>query len=975
MKIKPPIVLNFKLSQQKSNNQQFFNNRNKQLVIFKNLMLLNCFKMKILSFSFQRILFSMVLLLCFESIQSQSVDTTYQNKIKEYTTDERFLPPMLTKVPVQKGIPSPLDYFGEIIGAPGIMHRSGEIYGYFKKLAEVSPKVKMEQVAISEEGRPINMVTISDEKTIKNIDHYRKIMADLADPRKTNSKTAEKLITEGKAVYFLNAGMHSGEMGSPEMLMELAYRLATETSEEYKNILENCIVIINPVSEPDGRDKQVDWYYRYTKNRKEFDDGFERTAPYWGKYVYHDNNRDGLQISQEITKAIFKIYFEWHPNVMLDLHESVPLLYISTGTGPYNENIDPITVGEWQTIANHELTTFSNQGLPGVFDWAFYDGWWPGYGIWVANNHNSIGRFFETFGNAGANTYLRDISNAKFAGDAVTSREWYRPDPSTGQLYWSSRNNINYTETGVLASLIYAANNKNTLLQNFYQKSVNGTNFSKNNDTKMFVIPEKQRDPAMAAYLINQLLRQGIEVHKVNNSEQEYVVLLDQPYSRFAYDLLTEQKYRADAKFPPYDAIAWTLGYLYGVDVQKCDSLKYTAAELSLVTGEVAYKGKTNGEGSGFILNYKAQSPVISALYAAKEKFAGFQAEILDSAQTIENDTFQTGSLIFKGIDTKQATELAEKFGIDLQAKNNNSGNTRTVHLPKIAVFHSWTNTQADGWVRFTLEQKGVPYTSIDKDDLKSGGLRNRFDVVIIPAQGGDVASFINGMDDKFGPMPYTKTDEFPSHGYPDSTDDMTGGPGLDGLNNLRNFVKDGGVLVPLDNSAAIIADAGIGKQVSSFSPGSLFHPGSIVTAKARNTKSPVLYGFPETFPLFKGNGKLLSTAKYDRDLMVLQYGTKPLKDEIEYTGKILGEEKITGLTKEETEKTDTSEVKKEKEQPYVLSGMVRNENEIVGQGAIFNVPLGEGRIVFFTFNPLNRYLNHHDSSLLWNVLINWDHL
>lgn len=125
----------------------------------------------------------------------------------------------------------------------------------------------------------------------------------------------------------------------------------------HPKILSETIILINPVSEPDGRDKQVDWYYAYTKGRTDWNDGFRRTPPYWGQYVFHDNNRDGLQISQAITKAIFDIYFEWHPTVMLDLHESVPLLYISTGTGPYNENVDPITIGEWQTIANHEMTT------------------------------------------------------------------------------------------------------------------------------------------------------------------------------------------------------------------------------------------------------------------------------------------------------------------------------------------------------------------------------------------------------------------------------------------------------------------------------------------------------------------------------------------------------------------------------------------------------------------------------------------
>ena len=565
---------------------------------------------------------------------------------------------------------------------------------------------------------------------------------------------------------------------------------------------------------------------------------------------------------------------------MLDLHESVPLLYISTGTGPYNENVDPITVGEWQTIASHEMTTLSEQGLPGAFNWAFYDGWWPGYGIWVANNHNSIGRFYETFGNAGADTYLRDISKAKFAGDLVTSREWYRPDPATGQVYWSLRNNINYMETGVLASLKYAADNRVSLLKNFYQKSVNSVNFAKNNETKMFVIPEKQRDPGMAAYLVNQLRKQGIEVHKVNSKENKYVVLLNQPYSRFAYDLLSEQKYPANAKFPPYDAIAWTFGYMYGVDVQKTDSMQYSINELTLLSEDLVYEGKTEGNGTEFVLNYKAQSSVISALYEAK-KMNDVQFSIIDSCIVSKKDTLNAGSVIFKGMNKNQANELAQKYGLELKSSKINAGTSRTISLPKIAVFHSWTDTQAEGWVRFTLEQKNIPFTSIDKDDLKKGNLKNDFDVIIIPHQRGDVSSFVNGMDKRFGPMPFTKTADFPSHGYPDSTEDMTGGPGLEGLANLNQFVQNGGVLVPLDNSAAIIADAGIGNKASSFTPGNLFHPGSIVTAKVRNARSPILFGFPETFPIFKGNGKLLSTDKIDRNLMVLKYGTKPLADEM----------------------------------------------------------------------------------------------
>ena len=307
------------------------------------------------------------------------------------------------------------------------------------------------------------------------------------------------------------------------------------------------------------------------------------------------------------------------------------------------------------------------------------------------------------------------------------------------------------------------------------------------------------------------------------------------------------------------------------------------------------------------------------------------------------------------------------RSGLDLIAVNEAISDKRLVNLPKIAVYHSWTDTQAEGWVRYTFEQLGVPYTSIDKDDLKAGRLSKDFDVIVIPHFRRGMTQFVHGVDEKFGPMPFTKTKEYPSHGYPDQTDDMTGGPGFDGLNNLNEFVKNGGVLVPLDNAAAIIADLGIGGVLSSYRSSRLFHPGSIVTAKARSIESPILYGYPEEFHLYKGNTPMLRSDLLDRKYMVAQFGDEPLADEKPYTGEIMGLSSTTEISEEVKESV--------KPRKYVMSGMVRNEKDIIGTGAIYNLPHGKGHVVSFAFNPLDRFLNHHDSGLFWNVIIHWNHL
>ena len=900
------------------------------------------------------------------------IDAAYNAKIKEYTTDAKFLPASVLDLVDDGRVPSPLKYFGAIVGAPGVMHRTAEIYAYYKKLADASPFITMTQVGTSEEGRPIHLVTIGNEEALKRQDHYKAQLALLADPRKVGTRDVATIINEAKPVFYLNAGLHSTEMGSPEMLMELAYRLVTGNTEEIRKIRDHVIVTINPVSEPDGRDKQVDWYYRYTKAKTDFDDGLRASPPYWGKYVFHDNNRDGIQVSQQLTKAIFNIYYDWHPTVMLDLHESVPLIYMSTGTGPYNDTVDPITIGEWQVMANHDVTALAAQGLPGAFTWAFYDGWHPGYALWIANNHNSIGRFYETFGNGGGNTFLRDLSEIKYAGDAVTSREWYRPDPATPLVNWSSRNNINYMEAGVLASLAYTADNGKVLLRNFYQKGLNNIRKGQLEKPRAFVIPARQHDPAMAAFLVNQLRKQHIEVHQSDkgDNQRDYVVLLDQPYRNLAVSLLTKQNFPKDAKFPPYDDIAWTLGYLYGVDVRAEDSVKYDAGKLALVSQDVKYEGRVKSAGDSYVLSYKAQNALLPALYWLRGENKNATAAVLETATTLAgtNDTLAAGSVVFRRLTPAQAGQLASRFGLDLQATTTApTARQHPVVLPRVAIYHTWVNTQDEGWARFTFEQAGIPYTSIHKEDLKKGGLRKRFDVILIPRTGGTASDFINEVDKKFGPMPYTKTAAFPSHGYPDATDDMTGGPGFAGLDQLKRFAETGGVLVSLDNSSHILATAGIVRELQPYEAAGLFHPGSVVNVKVRQPDNCVLYGFPEVFPIFRGNGPLLQVRKNQRDMLLLQYGTKPLKDEEPYTGPVLGmPAKKAAPAAKETPK---------KEVPYVLSGMVRNEQAIVGNGAIFTVPVGTGRVVAFTFDPLHRYLNLHDAPLVWNVLINWEHL
>ena len=928
----------------------------------------------------------------------QRTDSTYARLVREYTTDSRFLPEALRSLPAGGTVPSPRAHFGKIIGAPGVTHHTDEVYGYFRALAAATPRVKVETVGKTEEGRDIILAIVADENTMRDLDRYKALLARLADPRTLPRDSLEHVLAAAKPVYYLNGGLHSPEMGSPEMLMELAYRLAVDDDSAIARIRNGVITIINPVSEPDGRDKQVDWYYRYTKGRPEFDDGFPRTPPYWGRYAVHDNNRDGIQISQALSRAIYGIYYDWHPLVMHDLHESVPLLYISTGTGPYNVTNDPILISEWQLLANNEITAMNAAGLPGVWTWGFFDGWWPGYGVWVANNHNSIGRFYETFGNAGADTYVRDLSRANFAGDPVTSRQWYRSWPPTKKVRWSMRDNINYQETGVLTALGYTADNAQTMLRNFWQKGYNSWQRGLNEEPHAWVIPgfERQRDPRRVAYLVNQLERQHIEVHRrtAGDSAGDFVVLLNQPYRDLAVNLLSDQKYPESAQYPPYDDIAWTLSYLYGADVEAVDDPSvFHWSGLERVSDTVAFTGAVRGSGNVYIMKYGAQSELLPALHWLRGNAKGARAFAAESAFVAGTDSFPAGSVILEGAGASSVRELASRWGLPFVAAAQAPRVARhELDLPRVAIYHSWYDTQDEGWSRYTFDMLHIPYTSIDKDDLRAGDLRKRFDVILVPSYGGSLDRMIHGVDRDLGPMPYRKTAETPAFGTPDESADITGGPGFEGLAALQRFVDGGGTLITLANATRLAAESGIAAALSPRATRTLFHPGSVVRARARRAGSPILYGYPETTTIFRGNDPLFAVSPRDSAMLVLQYGTELPKHQPD--GPIMGMPDSAQHTASDSTRGDahdahaahaaragtgahdsTAKGSKEKgdEGGYVVSGMVRNEKEIVGQGAIFDVPVRDGRVIAFTFDPLHRYLNHHDFPLVWNAILNWN--
>jgi hypothetical protein len=330
---------------------------------------------------------------------SQTQDEDFAKSVAEWTTQPYFISPLVDHLPRVPGIPMPKDVIGYHVGAPGKLTYYADALKYYHALAAATPRVKIETIGKSDEDRELVVVWVSSDENIANLQRNRDNLAKIADPRGLSPEQVKQLVATTKPHYHLMGGLHSGETGPSEMLMELVYRLATETSPLIRQIRDNVIVSITPQADPDGRDRNVDWFYRTQEEQAAgAPAGGGRGGagvPYWGKYVYHDNNRD-INLSQVSMRALVDWYFTAYPPIMHDLHESLALLYTYSGAAPQNPNLDPILFAELPFFSNFELAQMTKWGMPGVYTHAFMDGWSPGYLGSVAYNHNGMMRMYET---------------------------------------------------------------------------------------------------------------------------------------------------------------------------------------------------------------------------------------------------------------------------------------------------------------------------------------------------------------------------------------------------------------------------------------------------------------------------------------------------------------------------------------------------------------------------------------------------
>jgi hypothetical protein len=888
----------------------------------------------------------------------QPLDSAYTRQIRASTSEPRFNTDLTDHLPAHPRVPTPLALLGYVPGTVGHLSHVAEINRYFRALAATSPRIRVFSIGMSDEGREMIAAAFADSATIANLDSYREVTRRLADPRGLSDEEARALIGRGKPIYYVTGSIHSPETGSPEMLMELAYRLVVDDGARYRNIREHEVVLITPVLEVDGRDRMVD-VYNYGRSHR----GVRPPLVYWGKYTAHDNNRDGMVISQVLSRNILASYLQWHPTVLHDLHESVPFLYASTGTGPYNRAIDAITVDEWYTLAMQEITELTKRGLPGVWTHGFYDGWTPNYIMFIANLRNSIGRFYETYTSFGA-----ECDTARIA-PAQRSIEWYRPNPPLNGVRWCIRNNINYQESGVLVALDYVASNGPRFLENFWLKSRRAVERGRREPPYAWVIPSVQARRLEAAELVNLFRLQGIEVHRadaafaagaVQVAAGDYLVRLDQPYGPLADNILGIQTYRPTDP-NPYDDTGWTLGALRNVVTLPVVDSSVLDRPMTLLAEDVRLRGVVTGVERGrsaFLIPATTESNLIVfryrlpqvRMYAAEDTF------------TVGGQTFAAGTVIVPlagaGRDAERLVATAlDSLGLTAVASRDVPIVARhELDAPRIGLVHTWVNTQDEGWVRYVFDRLAIPYTYLSTQQLRDSSKLASIDVLVFPNAGRDSRSLVTGMPMAGPPVPWKRTTETPNLGGLDSTDDVRPGIGMEGLMRLDAWVRRGGLLITEGGTVAVPVEAGFGRAVRIVDSRQLRARGAVFRSQVRDPQSPIAYGYADTLPVYFSQAPLLQV-----DSMTSR-GSEQARDPTVIRDMWRSQPRVVVRFHPRADS-------------LAISGLLDGGSELAGRPAVVDVPHGDGHVVLFAIRPFWRWETQGSFALAFNAILNWNDL
>jgi len=800
----------------------------------------------------------------------------------------------------QHRVTTPEEQFGYEIGADYELINYQESHQYWIKLANESDRMVLDTIGYTEEGRPQIQAIITSPENQRKLDRYKEIARRLAKAEGVSEAEARQLAEEGKAVIWIDGGLHATEVLGAQQLNELVYRMNDYTDAETLRILDDVILLATHAN-PDGHALVANWYTRA-------DDPLERTTAgvpvLYNKYAGHDNNRDFYMAALAETRNMnTSIYRDWFPQIVYNHHQTGPrgtVMFAPPFRDPPNHYLDPLIITGLDQVgaAMHQRFVREGKGGTTMRSGASYSTWWNGGLRTTPYFKNMIGLLTETIGNPTPIEIPFIPRQQMPRADLPLPVE---PGP------WRFRQSIEYSQTANWAVLDYASRNSDHLLFNIWQM---GTNSIERGDTdswttlpfeidaaaeamsagtredwerilrdptdrdpRGFVIPSDQRDFLTATKFVNTLLYNGVDVRRATADfivagksypAGSYVVKTAQAFRPHVLDMFEKQQYPNDFAYPgapptaPYDNTGWTLAWQMGVDFDRImDGFDGPFALIEDIISTPPPGIVAGAAGArGYVVDH-----INDAFVAVNRVLAsGGSAYWYTEPVTAAGESFEAGAFYLE-TDRSTVERLAEEKGLDfLGVASRPSGDAMELEPVKVGLWDRYGGSMPSGWTRMILEDFEFDFDVLYPPDLDNAELSD-YDVLVfedgaIPAGGG--ASGRGGFRRGGPPDPETIPEEYRGR---------IGSVSLDGtVPRILDYVRNGGAAIAIGSSASLAYHAGLPVENQLVKDGrplpreDYFVPGSVLDMKVDRT-SPLTNGFGDRVNVLFSNSPTFSLA------------------------------------------------------------------------------------------------------------------
>lgn len=809
-----------------------------------------------------------------------------------------------------------------------------QIAEYFHRLDAASDRMVLQEIGKTVEGRPQLMAVISSEQNLRDSAKYKEIARRLALARDLSDEQARALSREGKAIVWIDFGLHASEVAPPQAAPLVAYRAVTDESEEMREIRDQVIFLLVPNMNPDGGTYVSDWYMSHVGTPYQ-----DSTPPeLWHRYVGHDNNRDWFMFNMPESRNVARqIYFEWFPQIVYNQHQAAPYparIFVPPFDDPMNPKIPPLVMRGVNLVGDAMTRRLDEEGKRGAISRIGFDTWWNGGMRTAPYFHNMIGVLTET-GHATATPAQNDPrSFPKIFPNGMPTLEptTYYPSPYLGGE-WHLRDSCDLIVSTSMATLDVGAELREEWLYDIYQM---GRDAIRQGGKEAYLVTMDQWDPGTAVKMINVLRLGAVDVDRLTSpfraADRSYppgtfVMREAQPFSPYLQDLMEPQVYPDLRLYPggppkrPYDITGWTLPYQMGVKVDRVADISGAALERvdiaprpsfpSIVAPRFAYALDTRVNDTFRAINRLLtagdtvyRSPVAVTTSEGQWPAGTFLIPTTKAAATRVQELARELGLKVSGVDTPPAAQLVR------------------LRAPRIAVYHAYGGNMDEGWTRWLLEQFDFAFSNIHDRDLRAGNLRAKFDVVLLPD--ASYGEMVTGLER--GTIP----------------DEFAGGMTAQGVSNLGAFVNDGGTLVALDSASELplatfglpVRDVTANQREANF-----FVPGALLRVQIDNT-NPVGYGMPQEASAFFAESPAFAFIRPgDQD------GSDPAPTD--------------GL----------KIVARYPQRNLLMSGWLLGERVLAGRAAVLEGAVGKGRVVLIGFRTQHRAQTHGTFKLLFNAL------